>query len=212
MLSSDGADGGAPSEMRGQSEAEPTANRSDRTPFWLFFLLGAVIVFGDIYLVLRGGGFDKGIYAPFRSEAELASFAPPLTGIDLKMKLGQTKYQTCAACHQPSGAGIPGQFPPLVGSEWVIGGGPNRLIRIVLHGLTGPIEVNGQQYNNAMAALGVLSDEDIAAILTYIRMNPKWGHESDEVTAEQVAEVRKATAGRTEPWTAEALLALPDTL
>lgn len=100
---------------------------------------------------------------------------------------GATVYKTCTPCHQATGAGIPGAFPPLADSEWVNGPVEN-LIRIQLRGLMGPIEVKGQTYNNMMPANATMSDEDIAAVLTHIRSN--FGNNSSAVTPEQVKALR----------------------
>jgi mono/diheme cytochrome c family protein len=119
---------------------------------------------------------------------------------------GAEVYNSCAACHQPNGQGMPGSWPPLAGSEWLLNN-PEVPIRIVLHGLHGPITVKGQSYNNVMQAWGeTFSDEQIAAVLTYARSN--WGNNAPAITAEQVAAVREATKDRTEMWTAEELQGL----
>lgn len=113
----------------------------------------------------------------------------------------------CAVCHQPSGQGDGADYPPLAGSQWVAGT-EDRLIRIVLQGLTGPILVVGTEYDSAMAGLGTaLDDAQIAAVLTYIR--GAWGNTANPVEPEDVAEIRDATAERTTPWTAQELLAVP---
>ena len=110
----------------------------------------------------------------------------------------------CATCHQATGMGVPGAFPPLVGSEWVAGT-EERMIRIVLHGLRGPVTVAGNHYDNVMAPLGaVLKDEQIANVLSYIRA--EWGNNYPELEAETVARIRAETAGRTVNWTADELL------
>lgn len=112
----------------------------------------------------------------------------------------------CLSCHQMNGQGVPGVFPPLVESEWVTGE-KTPLIGIVLHGVMGEMEVNGVTYSGAMPPWGsYLTDEDIAALLTYIRSS--WGNEASEVTAEEVAAFREATTDRKSPWTAEELEAL----
>jgi mono/diheme cytochrome c family protein len=100
--------------------------------------------------------------------------------------------------------GVPGAFPPLAGSEWVAGS-EERIIRIVLLGLNGPITVAGKDFNSAMAPLGaVLKDEQIANALTYVRS--EWGNSAPEVKPETVAKIRAELAGRTAPWTVEELL------
>ncbi|SHJ23190.1 Cytochrome c553 [Rubritalea squalenifaciens DSM 18772] len=100
---------------------------------------------------------------------------------------GKTVYATCAACHQAEGQGIPGAFPPLTESEWVNGPVEN-LIRIQLRGLSGPIKVKGVEYNSVMAPLANQSDEEIAAVLTYIRSH--FGNNSGPVSADEVKALR----------------------
>lgn len=119
---------------------------------------------------------------------------------------GGQLYETyCGACHAPDGQGATGgQFPPLAGSEW-IQGPPDRAIQIVLHGLQGPIEVQGKPFNLMMPPQGaVLPDDQIAAILTHVRSS--WGNEETKVTPQMVATARAATAKRTAPWTAPEIL------
>ena len=117
---------------------------------------------------------------------------------------GKTLYTTiCAACHQPTGTGLAGLAPPLVNSEWVLGP-VERPIRIVLHGLTGPINVEGVKWQLDMPGLPIFTDEDLAALITYIRR--EWEHTASPVTPANVAAVRAATQGRTASWTAAELL------
>lgn len=117
---------------------------------------------------------------------------------------GQALYSVaCTACHQPHGGGVPGVAPPLVGSEWV-NGPPERIARVLLHGLYGPIEVNGQTWNLSMPSFGVYDDEQIAGLLSYIRR--AWGNVADPVAPDLVAEVRQEAADRYLPWRAEELL------
>jgi cbb3-type cytochrome c oxidase subunit III len=110
---------------------------------------------------------------------------------------------TCAACHQAQGEGT-NVYPPLAGSEWV-NGPESRVVRIILHGLIGDVEVQGQVYNGAMPAWGpTLSDEEIAAVATYIRAS--FGNRALPITAATVAQARAAYPGRTTPWTMPELL------
>lgn len=113
----------------------------------------------------------------------------------------------CLNCHQPEGIGLPGVYPPLANSEWVTGDKAS-LIKIILHGLTGPVTVAGQTYGVQnpipMPPMG-LDDEQLANVATYIRTN--FGHQAPAITAEEVKAVRAATAGRTAFWTVEELLA-----
>lgn len=103
----------------------------------------------------------------------------------------------CFTCHQPNGQGISGQFPPLAGSDWVLGE-KERLIKISIHGLMGEIEVNGVKYNNVMAPPGIppgsLTDQQIADVLTYIRN--EWGNSASAVSPEEVATIRSTVKDR----------------
>jgi cytochrome c oxidase cbb3-type subunit 2 len=123
---------------------------------------------------------------------------------DIREKALALYPTTCGACHQADGQGLPGQFPPLAGSEWVLAADPSRIIRIVLNGATGPIEVNGTTFNNAMVPWkDVMQDDDIAAILTYVRN--EWGNAAPLVKPEQVAAIRAKEKDRVDAWTAEEL-------
>lgn len=114
----------------------------------------------------------------------------------------------CLSCHQPEGKGLPGVYPPLVGSEWVSAKDPTALVKIVLHGLKGPIKVAGQDYGAnpnsvPMPPMGGLSDQGIADVLTYLRNS--FGHASDPVSLSKVQSVRAETTTREKAWTAAEL-------
>jgi mono/diheme cytochrome c family protein len=118
----------------------------------------------------------------------------------------QVYSTTCAACHQAAGEGVEGTYPPLAGSEWV-NGDDAKVVRIVLNGVSGPLEVAGETYSGMMPAWGpVLKDDDIAAVLTYVRSS--WGNKAQPITAATVAKIRAATASRSTPWTAAELAKL----
>lgn len=124
-----------------------------------------------------------------------------------RFRSGATIYAAvCAKCHQDDGYGAPGLGPPLAGSSWAAGP-ERRLIRIALQGLTGPVEVAGEEWNLEMPSLeSALPDDQVAAILTYVRRS--WGNEADPIEAASVAAVRAETTTRARPWTAEELLKL----
>ena len=111
-------------------------------------------------------------------------------------ELGAEVYRReahCITCHQADGQGLPAaQFPPIAKSEWVTGS-PERLIRLALHGLMGPIEVNGVKYPGQvpMTAFKGLSDQELAGVLTYVRNS--FGNQAAPITPAQVAEQRAAT-------------------
>jgi mono/diheme cytochrome c family protein len=126
------------------------------------------------------------------------------TSVSFAAEDGAQVYNSlCVACHGPDGKGLNG-LPPLVGSDWPKGA-PERSIKIVLNGLTGPVEVAGKTYNIDMPPQGaVLSDEKIAAALTYVRKTFAGG--AGAVSPDLVKSVRAATASRATPWTAAELL------
>lgn len=199
-------------------ESEPTAERRPISVL-LIGLLIALLYWGDMYVMEHGadvagksGSFPAAVYEPFRSYEEVVK-ANPRTKEGEMMEKGRLVFENmgCAACHQSSGLGNAATFvPPLAKSEWVVTEGPNRLVRIVLSGLAGPIEVSGLQFgNNTMTAFGAaLSDEQIAHVLTYIRNS--WGNKAPAVDVAKVKEIRDKTADRQTPWTAPELLQIPD--
>jgi mono/diheme cytochrome c family protein len=137
----------------------------------------------------------------------------PLTGaFAQQFAEGRALYQqACAACHGLAGEGLPNLAPPLVDSEWVTGP-TDRLIRIVLHGMEGPIEVNGRTYEPPailpnMPAVDSLTDTEIAALLGYVTR--EMGMIGRPVSAQDVAVIRNRFAERSTPWTAAELNSAP---
>ncbi len=124
------------------------------------------------------------------------------TSADGMLARGRRLYGHCMTCHQPSGKGLPPVYPPLANSRFVTGD-PERLARILLHGLQGRIRVDGRVYNQAMPAAPYGSDIDLAAVMTYIRQ--AWDNDADPVSPEFIARVRADTEGRVQPWTAKEL-------
>jgi cytochrome c oxidase cbb3-type subunit 2 len=133
---------------------------------------------------------DKGSHAPQWLQDQIDQ------GKEIYMKAAPGGGM-CFTCHQANGEGLAGQFPPLAGSDWVLGD-KDRLIMISMYGLMGEIEVNGVKYNNVMAPPGIppgsLTDEQIANVLTYIRND--WGNSASAVSPEEVATVRASLTGR----------------
>lgn len=174
---------------------------------WMMGLIVAYTMFCFGYLGLYSGGFagDQFFFTPITKRGPVGPVGPPDP-----MVLGKKLYTAnCVSCHQSTGLGQAGQFPPLAGSEWVIGDAPNRLISIVLHGLNGPVTVKGDSYNGAMAPWeGVFNDAQLAAILTYIRGS--WGNTASPISAEAVAAMREKTkAQKGTPYNSGQLLAMP---
>ena len=103
---------------------------------------------------------------------------------------GKSIYdRICTTCHQPDGRGMPGVFPPLAHSDYLMND-TERAIRVLMEGLQGPITVNGQTFNGAMPNFS-LKDEEIAAVLSYVRSN--FGNSGTPVTVAEVQRVRGAT-------------------
>jgi len=131
---------------------------------------------------------------------------PPLTPEQQALyELGKMQYtQICAQCHQPSGSGEEGKAPPLADSEWV-DYSEQRLVRIVLNGIKGPVSVNGREFNMEMPGVPQLDDKTIAGCLTYIRREFGKGQPVDPTV---VGKIRKAIGERDEQWTEAELLKL----
>jgi mono/diheme cytochrome c family protein len=180
------------------------------TPAWPLILLVVLLWWGMRYFEAQGGAFNNNVYY-----ANLGS-PPPVLGMSPEQEAlakGKVAYLTyCAACHQPHGKGVPGQFPPLAESDWVNGVGPNRIIRLVLDGVAGPITVKGQQYSNAMVPWRpMLNDDQIAWIVSYIRNESEWGNTGSFVTAAEVKAIREATSAHAgSPYNANELLSVLD--
>lgn len=207
----------APGRARGASLPEPPEPRDERgfIPVGLIAMLAVLTFLGDMYFINngidvggKGGTFPKEVYFPYSDYAAVKRDNPATGGIDLDA--GKRIYsQICAACHQPNGMGVPGMFPPLAGSEWVNTPGHQRMIRIVLNGLSGPITVSGQPFSNVMVPLrDTLKDEDIANVISYVRQ--EWGNKGGTVPPEEVKKVREETKDKAGSWTADELLKLSE--
>lgn len=200
------------SQRASQTDVTELHAAPEREPvnLWLIVVIMVLMFFGGMFLWANSGGFQPDIYNTDKISWSGAGAGGPAAAPD-PMVVGKRVYtQNCGVCHQASGLGVAGQFPPLVDSEWVLARdwhGDNHLVKIILNGLQGVIMVKGQPYNNAMAPWGgVLKDEQIAAVLTYIRN--EWGNKAVPVPKEFVAKIREQTKARTEPWTQKELQAI----
>jgi mono/diheme cytochrome c family protein len=169
------------------------------TPWWVWVISVLVLFIMGYYL-----GRYSGTFGTVAHEVEM----PPQAAEERVERpvRGDLLYTgLCQPCHQGNGQGVPGRYPPLAGSEWVIEDAETPA-KIVLHGLEGPIEVLGNIYNEQMDPFHHrLNDREIAAVVNYIRSS--WGNEAPEITPERVAELREEHDGRGR-WRAPELQAL----
>ncbi len=161
-----------------------------------------VLVGSAVLAAACGGGEESD--APAADAAATPAPAAAAAEAPAQDDNGATVYgNICVTCHQADGAGLQGAFPPLAGSAVAIGD-PAVPIKVVLHGLTGPMTRGTASYSGMMTPWGAtLSDKDIADVLTYVRSN--FGNSADPVSEEQVAEIRAATSSQTAPYTTEEL-------
>lgn len=154
--------------------------------------LGQIKVGGAEDKQVYSGKIGDEVYLPEGSTiqhiASESASQPDAANKEERIERGEIAFkQNCIACHQAKGQGIPSAFPPLAGSDF-LNADANRAMRVVAHGLTGNVKVNGAVYNGVMPQLQ-LKDEDIANILSYVYNS--WGNSGKEITPEQVAEARK---------------------
>lgn len=181
-------------------EKEEPRDGSSPIPIFILFLFAALCFWGGVYLIQFGGGFSKDAYTlDFDPHAEVAVVQVSLYDRGAKIFKAQ-----CAACHQDTGLGLTGVYPPLAGSEWVTGH-QETLARILINGLTGPIEVAGSEYTGNMPAFGPsglnLKPLEIAGVLTYIR--EEWDNGASEVTEDTIKGYMDQYGARSTPWTAD---------
>lgn len=175
------------------------------TPVWLLFFFFVLIAWGGSYIGQHNGGWSADIYDEDpRALGRADTKAEPID----PMVLGARTFNYCTQCHQADAKGVAGTYPPLAGSEWV-NGSEDVLIRVLLHGLNGPIQVSNTTYSGEMPAWARLNDNQLAAVATYIRKS--FGNDAPPVESATVATIRAETAGRTSPWTEADLKSLPET-
>ncbi|MFT4975496.1 MAG: nitrite reductase (NO-forming) [Myxococcota bacterium] len=159
--------------------------------------LGMMKVSGPDDLTIYSGKEVDSVYLADKAESSsaVADAAEPLASGSLspeaQIAAGKHLFMgTCSTCHQPSGAGIDGIFPPLAGSDY-LNADTERAIGVVINGLSGPVTVNSQDYNSVMPPMSQLNDDTVANILTYVYAS--WDNSGATVTSEMVASVRANT-------------------
>ena len=155
-------------------------------PWWFTVFSVGFIIWGAAYFFMQGyGPADAG-------DLRTALPAPGSLPVD-----GATVYAAnCVACHQANGQGLAGAFPPLDGSEWVLADSKIPT-QILVHGVQGEMVVMDNTYNGVMPAMAHLSDEELAAVLNYIRNS--WSNTGSEVDAAYFAAAREEY-GERGPW------------
>lgn len=149
----------------------------------------------------------------FKEKDPVQKIASHLKGADFeKFIKGKEIYETegyCITCHQESGAGLQaGGYPTLVNQEWVLGS-EERLIKLTLDGLQGPMNVMGNTYEGQVPMLAfrnILNDDEIADVLTYVRN--AFGNKASVIDAEMVKQIREETKNKNTFWSPEELLKL----
>jgi cbb3-type cytochrome c oxidase subunit III len=118
----------------------------------------------------------------------VAKAAGANSSVQQSVSRGEAVYRTyCLSCHQTDGSGVPGLNPPLIQNDWVLGP-KNRLVDVVLHGSQGKVEIDGDTYHNLMPALGHLTDQQVADVITYVRKS--FGNNASAATPADVKAIR----------------------
>ena len=163
-------------------------------PWVVTLLLGAMLMWGAFYIVVTptGGLSSNG------DQRTLSLLEPKTASSGASQIDGKQLYiGKCAACHQATGLGLAGVFPPLAASEWVVES-PVTLTHILLHGIQGKMTVKGVSYQGLMPAWNTLSDAEIAAVASYIRSD--WGNKAAPIAEDDVKKQRELTKARTAPY------------
>ena len=161
-------------------------------PWWLWGFIVVLLFAMGVYVGRFGGSFSAAVHEVEEPQGSIATQTTHAAD-------GAAVFSAiCQPCHQSHGLGIPGQYPPLSGSEWGLRD-KQTPTRIVLFGLRGVIHAAGVTVDNTMPPLGDrLTNEEIAAALTYVRSS--WKNSASPVLPADVQAVRAATSAR-DAWT-----------
>lgn len=155
--------------------------------------VGQLIVEGPPMKEIYSGNQGEKPYTGSATPAPATAATAPANAGPLddagRRNLGEKTYERiCAACHQAQGQGLPGTFPPLATSDYMANAKPEKLVDHLVHGLSGPLTVNGGQYNGVMPPMAFLTDDEIAGVLSFI--GSSWGNKLAPVKPADVAKVR----------------------
>src|SRR5437588_11005043 len=218
-LTRQGMDYGETSDVQ---EVHAAIQREKREPrvgleplsIWLIVVYGLAIFAGGAYLGrysgnFSGDGLDPMGGPPPAKKGGAAQGQQQQAELSPRDRGKKIFAANCQTCHQANGLGVPGQYPPLAGSEFTTGGS-KRPAMIVLKGLQGPVTVKGQKFGSAVMQPWdkTLTDQKIADVLTYERS--EWGNQASPVTAEQIAALRKELANHPDSYTEPDVLAVPE--
>ncbi|MDR9418625.1 c-type cytochrome [Gracilimonas sp.] len=170
---------------------------NERGPWWLYAIIFITFAFGFFYIGYYFGDFS---YQPHQLYISNAEAEVPAEPVELtQVELGESIYgRVCSTCHQANGEGVEGAFPTLVGTDYV-NGNVGRFAGIIIHGLYGEIEVNGVTYNGNMPAWGEqISDEEVAAVMTYVRNS--FGNDGGDVPVDSIKSYNDIYGNRTSQW------------
>lgn len=180
----------------------------------LGMLAVGMVFWGGSYLSQFSGRFDGNEFSEIPAPRSAGGSGGPIDPDAKVKKQGKQIYTAiCGLCHNDDGLGKDGIAPPLVASDWVNAEGIERMVRLVLHGLQGPIKINATTTFNIPAQSmppqgdAVGSDENIAAVLTYVRSS--WGNKGSVITPEAVKAVRTTVADRKTQWAVTELEQIP---
>jgi mono/diheme cytochrome c family protein len=182
---------------------------------WLIAVYGLAVFFGGAYIGRYSGNFSGSSLDPMAGPPPTRGGAAAgpgggATAVELTpAERGKKVFlANCQTCHQANGLGVPGQYPPLAGSEFT-NGGSKRMAMIVMKGLHGPVTVKGQKFGTAVMQPWdkTLTDKQISEVMTYERS--AWGNKASAVVPEQIAAFRKVLANHPESFTAPEVEAIP---
>jgi mono/diheme cytochrome c family protein len=175
-----------------RENAEPE-ERIRPVPLVVAAIVLTMVLFGVVYIIVSEP-FGNPALGDRRTIAELSGPVPAAAGAVVDGK--GVFAANCAACHQATGKGLPGVFPPLDGSEWVQGD-TRTVANILLHGINGKITVAGAEYSGSMPSFQHLGDAELAAVASYVRS--AWSNKAQALPVTMFAQERKAST-RTTPF------------
>lgn len=162
---------------------------NERGPIWMYVVIICTLAFGFFYMGRYLGEVSDRAHVLYiqpeaAGEEEEVEFDPIAEG-------QQVYTRVCQACHQANGQGVEGVFPTLAGAEWVVDE-PDNVVKIVLNGLQGELVRDDATYDGVMPAFDNLSDQEIAAVISYIRND--FGNDASEYPEERVTQIRELTS------------------